>query len=346
MDPAIFEIERRELFDNGPAFVGRAEMVPRDGDYVALEGAHAGKILVRSGGKVRLVSNVCRHRQALMLRGRGNAKRIVCPVHNWAYGLDGKQVAAPHFPENPCLDLAAAELIEWRGLLFAGPCDAADDLAPLDDWPELAADDYVLDRIDYEEHDVNWKSFIEVFVEDYHVAAVHPGFRTFVNADDIRAPRVLAGERFFGEKVAVRNPFGAAGSPHFAEYQRLLLDVDDGRPPAFGAIWLAFFPSTLLEWYPHAHIVTHYDPLGPERTRLTSQYYFPRVLRESRPDFIAASHAVFAEVTDEDHDVSVRLHEGRRALYHQGVEKQGPYQDPMEQGLRHFHQFLRDACAI
>jgi len=344
MDPAIFEIERRELFDVGPTFVGRSEMVPRDGDYVALEGAHTGKLLVRSGGRVRLVSNVCRHRQALMLRDRGNAKRIVCPVHNWAYGLDGKQVAAPHFAENPCLDLPSSDLTEWRGLLFAGPHDAAADLAPLDEWPELAADDFVLDRVIYEAHDINWKSFVEVFVEDYHVAAVHPGFRTFVDSDDIRAPQTAAGQRFFVERVAARNPFGAAGSPHFDQYQQLLLDVDDGRPPAFGAIWLTLFPATLLEWYPHAHVVTTYDPLGPERTRLTSQYYFPRWLRESRPDFIAASHAVFDEVTAEDHDVSVRLHEGRRALYRQGVEKQGPYQEPMEQGLRRFHDFLRMAC--
>jgi phenylpropionate dioxygenase-like ring-hydroxylating dioxygenase large terminal subunit len=320
-------------------------MTPRDGDYVALEGANDGQLLVRSGGRVQMVSNVCSHRQAMMLRGRGNAKRIVCPVHNWAYGLDGRQVAAPHFAENPCLDLAALELTQWRGLLFAGNRDVAADLAPLDDWPELAADDYVLDRVLYEEHDINWKSFIEVYVEDYHVAAVHPGFRTFVNPDDIKQPEVSAGERFFVERVNARNPFAAAGSPHFEEYQRLLLDVDDGEPPAFGAIWLTYFPSTLIEWYPHANIVTHYDPLGPERTRLTSQYYFPRRLRETRPDFIAASHAVFAEVTAEDHDVSVRLHEGRRALYQQGVERQGPYQEPMEQGLQHFHRFLREACA-
>jgi phenylpropionate dioxygenase-like ring-hydroxylating dioxygenase large terminal subunit len=344
LDPAVFERERRVLFDHGPTFVGRSQMVPREGDYVALEGVNAGRLLVRSAGDARMVSNVCRHRQALMLRGRGNAKRIVCPVHNWAYGLDGKQVAAPHFEQNPCLDLATTELVEWRGLLFAGDRDVTADLAALDDWPELSADDYVLDLVVYEEHDINWKSFMEVFVEDYHVGAVHPGFRTFVNPDDIRAPDVLAGERFFVERVNARNPFATAGSPHFEEYQRLLLDVDDGEPPAFGAIWLSYFPSTLIEWYPHANIVTHYDPIGPERTRLTSQYYFPRWLRETRPDFIAASHAVFAEVTDEDHDVSVRLHEGRRALYQQGVEKQGPYQEPMEQGLRRFHQFLRTMC--
>jgi hypothetical protein len=187
---------------------------------------------------------------------------------------------------------------------------------------------------------------MEVYLEDYHVGAVHPGFRTFVNPDDLRSPsHTLGGERFFVEKVTARWPFGAAGSPAFDEYQRLLLDVCDGQPPAFGAIWLTYFPATLIEWYPFANIITSYDPLAADRTRLSSQYYFDRRIHESRPDFVAASLAVFAEVTGEDHDVTVRLHRGRQALYQQGIERQGPYQEPMEQGLRHYHRFLRAACA-
>jgi hypothetical protein len=47
------------------------------------------------------------------------------------------------------------------------------------------------------------------------------------------------------------------------------------------------------------------------------------------------------EVTGEDHDASAQLHAGRRALWQQRVECQGPYQQPMEQGLRHFHDYLR-----
>jgi choline monooxygenase len=58
----IFEIERRELFDALPRFVGRNSMVPRQGDYAALDGANAGQLLVRNGSEVRMVSNVCRHR--------------------------------------------------------------------------------------------------------------------------------------------------------------------------------------------------------------------------------------------------------------------------------------------
>ena len=344
LDPEVFERERRLLFDGSPRFVGRTAMVPREGDYVALDGANAGLLLVRHQGQARLVSNVCRHRQALMLRGRGNAKRIVCPIHNWAYGLDGCQAAAPHFPDNPCLDLPVYDLTEWRGLLFAGDGDPAADLASLDDWPELAAGDYVLDRVDYEEHPLNWKSFMEVYLENYHVSAVHPGFRKFVNQHDLLTPlRTAQGDRFYVEMVGARWPLGNPGSPRFDEYQQLLLEVTGGEAPPFGAIWLTYFPATLIEFYPYAMVVTAYDPLGPERTRLTSQYYFEREVRESRPDFVAACHAVLDEVTEEDHDASAQLHAGRQALWQQGIERQGPYQGPLEQGLQHFHGALRTA---
>src|SRR3954468_5266565 len=104
-DPDVLDIERQALFAAGPTFAGHRSLVKEDGDYVALGGQQAGKLLVRSGGRPQLVSNVCRHRQAEMLAGKGRAKNIVCPVHNWAYDLDGRQLAAPHFEQNPCLDL-------------------------------------------------------------------------------------------------------------------------------------------------------------------------------------------------------------------------------------------------
>jgi choline monooxygenase len=54
-------------------------------------------MLVRSPQGIELMSNVCRHRQALMFKGRGNADNIVCPLHRWTYDLKGELIGAPHF---------------------------------------------------------------------------------------------------------------------------------------------------------------------------------------------------------------------------------------------------------
>src|SRR4051794_26269721 len=184
-DPDILEIELQALFGAGPKYSGHVSMVQNDGDYFTLGGLQSGKLLVKNEGRPQLVSNVCRHRQAQMLTGCGHVKNIVCPIHNWAYDLDGRQLAAPFFDKNPCLDLERTEVAGWNGMLFTGPRDVRHELAPLNSQFELDTSNYVLERIDEEEHDLNWKVFLEVYLEDYHIGAIHPGFRVFVDATDV-----------------------------------------------------------------------------------------------------------------------------------------------------------------
>jgi phenylpropionate dioxygenase-like ring-hydroxylating dioxygenase large terminal subunit len=341
-DPEILEIERRELFGAGPTYSGHTSLVQNDGDFYVLGGQQAGNILVRHNDQPQLLSNTCRHRQAQLLTGCGHAKNIVCPIHNWAYDLNGRQIAAPHFDENPCLDLPRTPLSEWNDMLFAGPRDVNRELAPLAGWTELSATEYVLERVDEEEHDLNWKVFLEVYLEDYHIGVVHPGFRAFVDPADIRgALQSFGGERFFCEQVHVRWPLPPAATPKFAAYQKVLLDVLAGRRPPFAAIWLCLFPGQLIEWYPFTMVVTTYTPLSPTRTRLRSEYYIDREIAETRRDYVETGLAVLDEVTGEDHGAAVALHTGRAAMHRRGENAQGPYQLPMEQGLKRFHDCLR-----
>jgi phenylpropionate dioxygenase-like ring-hydroxylating dioxygenase large terminal subunit len=341
-DPDVLAVERRELFDAGPTYVGHAATVREEGDYLALGGQQSGRLLIRHDGQAKLLSNVCRHRQAQILSGSGRVKNIVCPIHNWAYGLDGQQIAAPHFPKNPCLDLPRYELVEWNGLLFSGQRDVRWELAPLAGWSELTGSDVVLERVDEEEYDLNWKAFLEVYLENYHVSVLHPGFRAFVEQTDLKRGLKLAyGERFCCEQVSVRWPLPAAGSPLFAEYQRILLDVARGCRPEFAAVWLCLFPGQLIEWYPYSFVVTSYAPLSPTRTHLRSEYFFDRQIAADRRDYVEAGLAVLDEVTAEDHHAAEALQLGRQALYDRGDDAQGPYQQPMECGLQRFHDCLR-----
>jgi choline monooxygenase len=341
-DPEILEIERRELFAAGPKYAGHVGLVPNEGDYHVLGGQQRGHVLVKHNNRAQLVSNICRHRQAEMLHGQGCTKNIVCPIHNWAYDLDGRQLAAPHFDQNPCLDLDRTELLEWNGLLFTGAREIRQELAPLAGWTELSAADFVLERIDEEEHDLNWKAFLEVYLEDYHIGVVHPGFRALVDPADLRAAlHSVAGDRFYCEQVNVRWPLPPAATPNFAEYQKILMDILAGRRPPFAAIWLCLFSGQLIEWYPFSVAVTTYMPLSPTRTRLRTEYYFDRRIAETRRDYVEVGLAVLDEVTAEDHHAAVALQRGRRALFESGDDAQGPYQLPMEQGLKRFHDCLR-----
>jgi hypothetical protein len=88
-------------------------------------------------------------------------------------------------------------------------------------------------------------------------------------------------------------------------------------------------------------VVTTYTPLSPTRTRLRSEYYIDREIAETRRDYVETGLAVLDEVTGEDHGAAVALHSGRAAMYRRGENAQGPYQLPMEQGLKRFHDCLR-----
>ena len=88
-DPAVLAAEQA-LFARGAGYVGHELMVPEPGDYYALAWRDNAQALVRNRSGIELLSNVCRHRQAIMLEGKGNAQNIVCPIHRWTYDLTGE----------------------------------------------------------------------------------------------------------------------------------------------------------------------------------------------------------------------------------------------------------------
>ena len=137
------------LFARGPRYLGHELAVPEVGDYYALPQEGEGRALVRTPTGVELISNVCRHRQAVMLRGRGNTgANIVCPLHRWTYDLRGQLIGAPHFADDPCLNLrqlpaADLERPAVRGRRRAGR-DVAADLAGIGPRADLDFTGYVL----------------------------------------------------------------------------------------------------------------------------------------------------------------------------------------------------------
>ena len=116
-DPAIYQRELEVFFKRGPGYVGHELMVPSLNDYRVLEMTNGAWSLVHNLSGIDLISNVCRHRQAVMLKGAGNlpSGNIVCPLHRWTYDGAGQLLGAPHFAEQPCLNLPKKKLQNWHG---------------------------------------------------------------------------------------------------------------------------------------------------------------------------------------------------------------------------------------
>jgi len=341
-DPRIYELEKRLLFDQGPGYIGHELMVPNVGDFQSLEWMGHAKALVRNAKGIELLSNVCRHRQAIMLKGRGTAKSIVCPLHRWTYALDGKLLGAPHFPGNPCLDLGQSPLVNWNGLLFNGKRDVARDLRGMGVIQDLDFSGYMLDRVEIDEYACNWKTFIEVYLEDYHVEPFHPGLGHFVNVSDLQWQ---FGEWYSVQTCGINKGLAKAGSPVYAKWHEALLRYNVGKQPPHGAIWLTYYPNIMVEWYPHVLVISTIVPRGTEACTNVIEFYYPEDIALFEREFVEAEQAAYQETAIEDEEICQRMTEGRQALYQQGISETGPYQSPMEDGMLHFHEFLRGQLA-
>jgi phenylpropionate dioxygenase-like ring-hydroxylating dioxygenase large terminal subunit len=337
-DPRIYELEKRLLFDHGPGYVGHELMVPSIGDYQTLEWLGHAKALVRNSNGVELLSNVCRHRQAIILKGRGNTRNIVCPLHRWTYALDGKLLGAPYFPGDPGAHLAKWPLAAWNGMLFAGKRDVVRDLATLGTTQDLDFSGFMLDRVDIGEYHCNWKTFIEVYLEDYHVEPFHPGLGNFVDVSDLKWE---FGDWHSVQTCGVNRGLAKPGSQVYRRWHEQLLHYNDGKSPDHGAIWLTYFPNVMVEWYPHSLVVSTIIPRGPEACTNVVEFYYPEDIVLFEREFVAAEQAAYQETAIEDAEICARMTEGRRALLQQGLTESGPYQSPMEDGMQHFHEFVR-----
>jgi hypothetical protein len=58
-------------------------------------------------------------------------------------------------------------------------------------------------------------------------------------------------------------------------------------------------------------------------------------------EFVEAEQVAYRETAIEDAEIIARMTAGRRALLGQGLNESGPYQSPLEDGMRHFHEFVR-----
>ncbi|MHB1678474.1 MAG: aromatic ring-hydroxylating oxygenase subunit alpha [Sulfuriferula sp.] len=341
-DPDIYALELQILFAHGPGYVGHQLMVPGLGDYHVLDTTNQASMLVRNEQGITLLSNICRHRQAMMYEGRGRLRNIVCPLHRWTYDKAGTLLGAPHFPGNPCLNLGSTPLQNWNGLLFDSKRDVAADLARLGVTQALNFDGYMLDRVIVEEYGCNWKTFIEVYLEDYHVEPFHPGLGNFVTCDDLKWEY---GDWYSVQTVGVARGLSKSGSAVYQKWQQQVLQYREGSVPEQGAIWLTYYPNIMVEWYPHVLVISTIIPTGIETCRNVVEFYYPEDIALFERELVEAEQAAYAETAIEDDEICRRMQRGRRLLYQQGREEFGPYQSPMEDGMVHFHEFIRRQLA-
>jgi choline monooxygenase len=273
-----------------------------------------------------------------MLNGRGNTNAIVCPLHRWTYDLQGTLLGAPHFDEQPCLNLGKTPLADWRGLLFEGPRDVAADLAGVGLASELNFDGYLLDHVEVHECAYNWKTFIEVYSRTTTLRHSIPAWAASSRARDL--------DWHFADRFSVPNrrhsrraeQAGLARLP--AGTSRSCVSAGVGCTPRRDL--LTYYPNVMVEWYPYVLVSTLVRrAAAPPMV----EFYYPEEITLFEREFVEAERAAYMETCLEDDEIALRMDAGRRALMERGQSEVGPYQSPMEDGMQHFHEFYRREMA-
>lgn len=177
--------EQQLLFHKSWIVVGRTDLWQQPGDFQTLDIAGVPTIvLMDRGGELRAFANSCRHRGMKLLQGKGQCKVLMCPFHGWTYDLAGDLISTPRMESCEQLDTGGLGLVEFRAASRDGFIYLCMDpeQGSLDQWlgdfSDLHApwslDQLVTTRVREFQVDCNWKLFIEVFNEYYHLPYVHP----------------------------------------------------------------------------------------------------------------------------------------------------------------------------
>ncbi len=201
-DAGLFALEMARIFARVWVYVGHDSQVPEAGDWLTSRiGAQQVVMTRHDDGEIYVLVNRCAHRGMAVCAGeRGNARRLVCPYHGWAFHHDGALAGVPLpggyggeiRPGDPAYALARAPRVDsYRGFVFAsmaadGPGLAeylGDIAAALDNMADrapagtLSADGGVLRQV----FRGNWKLMMENTCD-----LVHPGF---VHASSVASTR-------------------------------------------------------------------------------------------------------------------------------------------------------------
>jgi choline monooxygenase len=320
-DPDIWPRERARMFAKTWQFVTHESALAEPGSYVAETLAGYPLLLVRDeAGIVRGFHNVCRHRAGPLVRdadGRCHGA-LVCQYHGWRYALDGRLRAARDF--GPAADFDVREyglfpvrIETWRGLWFAAIDEPANPLAellgPLDarlgdvDWSDLKIG---LRR----EHllQCNWKTYVENYLEGYHVPAMHPSLDAEILADQYKV-------RIEG-KVAIH-------------------DVPMRTPdPVYDGLWGWVWPNIGINVYRRGLMLERMSAIGHSQTRLDYFYLTPG---GEAPDPVTMTMS--DQVTAEDKWITERVQENLNA----GIYEVGRLSPKHEAAVAAFQDWVRAA---
>ena len=261
--------------------IARSDEWLEAGDYSTFDLAGAPVIVLRDEeGVLRAFANTCRHRGTRLLEGSGNAARIRCPFHGWTYGLDGSLRGATRMSATQGFRRADMGLVEFRvaersGFSFV---NLSHEAPGIDEWLGAFDDlhspwrlaELVTTRRREIEVDCNWKLFLEVFNESYHLEYVHAATFGGIYLEPQLPDEVGACVQSSFSPTAGTGGLKADEQEHVLPFMPGL-----GARERAGTRYTWVFPSLTVAAGSEALWAYGARPIGPDRCRVTQWVCFP-----------------------------------------------------------------------
>jgi len=332
--PATFEEEKARLFSTTWQVVGHVRQAANPGDYFTFDLVGEPLLIARGEDNVlRGFYNVCRHRAGNPATGCGNRKLFRCGYHGWTYRLDGTLLTTPEFEGVEKFDprefgLVPVRVEEWFNLIFvsldpnAGPLRGSLGQLP------AQAEKFDFRSMKFSERRIydmncNWKTYIDNYLEGYHVPSVHPGLNREI---DYNAYTVEPYPQYVRQWTPIRGAQPGDDSPRRYQQARENLTAD--------YFWI--FPNWMLNCYPDNVSLNIILPLTPERTVGIFEWYLPEkeLVSAAARKSLEFSHQIQLEDEAICEIVQKNLHS---RSYHSGR-----YSVKQEKGVHAFHQMYRE----
>ena len=298
--PEYYALEKEHIFKKSWLRIGNGKQIPNVGDYFVkeLESCDTSLLVVRGRDqKIRAFHNMCSHRSnRVAYETAGNTTTFKCSFHSWAYGLDGSLRAIPEEHLFPGLDKAENGLTEvacdtWEGFIFVN----------VDPQPKQTLREYLGEEI-YNGYGgffdkfvpigrfsstvpVNWKIFLDAFVETYHFSTVHlPTAGDIVNSREfpngkIDAVRLYEKHRIvsatsnvehtptLAETLARKFSGGATLAPDLAKKMMNPPQINPKALPDWATDILVVFPMANFQPLQGFFAIQNYWPLSHNLTQ-------------------------------------------------------------------------------
>lgn len=318
-DPEVFRRERAAIFDSQWLIAGHESAIPSPSGALSVTVGGRPILLVRKAdGQLRAYHNVCRHRAAPLLWD-GQAEpctALRCRYHGWRYSLDGALQAAPGYGAPPPQDMTLfpVHLRLWKGILFVSCAETPPPIEPVLDPLIPAAEALPLQNLTVQRTarhrlQCNWKTYVENYLEGYHIPWLHPSLTRQVNMRDYQ---VQVQGRTALHRVSARD--GA---------------INQG-------LWIWLWPNAALNVYESACNIEIMNPVSPDEMEIQYFYLFP-------PDHPGAAQddtvAMSQEVTEED----IQICEAVQRNLSAGIYDTGRLSPRHEGGVAAFQAWVREA---